>query len=70
MSLNPARLYKINAGKLAKNEIADVVVFDEKTSWKYEKTMSKSKNSPFLGHEFGGKIALTISSGKVVYNNI
>lgn len=70
MSLNPARLYEINAGKLAKNEIADVVVFDEKAPWKYEKTVSKSKNSPFLGHEFGGKIALTISAGKVVYNNI
>lgn len=67
MSLNPARLYGINAGKLAKNEIADVVVFDEQTNWIYSKSLSKSQNSPFLGENFHGKIALTICSGKVIY---
>lgn len=67
MSLNPARLYGINAGKLAKNEIADVVVFDEQTNWIYSKSLSKSQNSPFLGKNFHGKIALTICSGKVIY---
>lgn len=70
MSLNPARLYKINAGKLAKTEIADVVIFDECTPWIYEKSLSKSQNSPFLGEKFSGKVALTICSGKVVYNNM
>lgn len=70
MSLNPARLYGINAGKLAKGEIADVVVFDEKKGKTYEKTLSKSKNSPFFGKRFSGKIALTICSGKVVYRDI
>ena len=70
MSLNPARLYGINAGKLAKGEIADVVVFDEKNGKTYEKTLSKSKNSPFFGKRFSGKIALTVCSGKVVYRDI
>lgn len=69
MSTNPARLYGINAGKLAKNAIADVVVFDEKNAKVYTETMSKSKNSPFLGRKFNGRIALTICSGKIVYRD-
>lgn len=67
MSLNPARLYGLNAGKLAKNGIADVVIFDENSENVYKKSLSKSQNSPFLGHKFPGKVALTICSGKVVY---
>ena len=69
MSTDPARLYGINAGKLAKNAIADVVVFDEKNAKVYTETMSKSKNSPFLGKKFNGRIALTICSGKIVYSD-
>ena len=69
MSTNPARLYGINAGKLAKNAIADVVAFDEKNAKVYTETMSKSKNSPFLGKKFNGRIALTICSGKIVYRD-
>ena len=69
MSTNPARLYGINAGKLAKNAIADVVVFDEKNAKVYTETRSKSKNSPFLGKKFNGRIALTICSGKIVYRD-
>ena len=69
MSTNPARLYGINAGKLAKNAIADVAVFDEKNAKVYTETMSKSKNSPFLGKKFNGRIALTICSGKIVYRD-
>ena len=69
MSTNPARLYGINAGKLAKNAIADVVVFDEKNAKVYTETRSKSKNSPFLGKKFNGRIALTVCSGKIVYRD-
>lgn len=67
MSLNPARLYNISAGKLAKNEIADVVIFDENCVKKYEKTYSKSENSPYFQHIFKGNVAMTICRGKVVY---
>lgn len=67
MSLNPARFYGISAGKLAKNEIADVVIFDEKLAKTYSNPVSKSKNSPFLGHKFTGNVAMTICGGKIVY---
>lgn len=67
MSLNPASLYKISAGKLAKNEIADVVIFDENLAKKYEKSLSKSPNSPFLGHNFIGNVVMTICEGRIIY---
>jgi len=70
MSRDPARLYGINAGKLAKNGIADIVVFDEKNGKTYENTYSKSKNSPFFGRKFNGKIALTIRAGEIVYRDL
>lgn len=67
MSLNPASLYKISAGKLAKNEIADVVIFDENLAKKYEKSLSKSQNSPFWGHNFIGNVVMTICEGRIIY---
>ena len=67
MSLNPARLYGINAGKIAENFPADLVVFDPEREWKMEKFRSKSQNSPFLNQNLKGKIELTICQGKIVY---
>ena len=67
MSLNPARLYGINAGKIAENFPADLVVFDPEREWKIEKFRSKSQNSPFLNQNLKGKIELTICQGKIVY---
>lgn len=69
MSTNPARLYKLNAGNLNIGAVADIVVFDENTSKVYERSLSKSQNSPFLGHEFPGKVAYTICAGKVIYKD-
>ncbi|MBQ8038558.1 MAG: amidohydrolase family protein, partial [Lachnospiraceae bacterium] len=67
ISYNPARLYKINAGELAENKVADFVVFDPKREWKIEKFLSKSQNSPFKNKIMKGKIELTISDGKVQF---
>ncbi len=67
MSLNPAKLYGIRAGKIAKNEIADIVIFNDKQEYLYEKSLSKSQNSPFLGHSFSGKVVMTICDGKIIY---
>jgi len=67
MSLNPAKLYGISAGKMAKHEKADIVVFNDNKEYVYEKSLSKSQNSPFLGHTFGGKVVMTICDGKIIY---
>jgi len=67
ISYNPARLYDINAGELAENKAADLVVFDPEREWKIEKFLSKSQNSPFKNKKLKGKIELTISDGKVQF---
>lgn len=67
MSLNPARLYGINAGKIAEGERADLVVFDPGKEWKIEKFISKSQNSPFKNQILKGKIELTVCRGKILH---
>ena len=69
MSLNPAKIYKLEAGELAKNKIADVVVFDTNHPFVYDSTLSKSQNSPFFGKKFPGRVAMTICGGKIIYDN-
>ena len=70
MSLNPARLYGINAGKIAEGETADLIVFDPETEWKIEKFASKSQNSPFKDQILKGKIELTMCQGKILYSEM
>ncbi len=68
MSLNPARLYKLNAGTLSKGAPADIVIFSPEERTKYLSSRSRSSNSPFLGNTFDGKIRYTIAGGKIVYS--
>ena len=48
--------------------VADVVVFDPNKYWTYEKTRSKSSNSPWLGSKLKGKVIMTICDGSIVYD--
>lgn len=68
MSLNPAKLYHLNAGFVAEEGPADLVLFDMNEEWKYEKSASKSCNSPFLGETMTGRVKYTVCNGKVVFN--
>ena len=67
MSWNPAKMYHLKAGYLAENSPADLVIFDPDREWKYEKSFSKSRNSPFLNQKFKGKIIMTMCDGNIVY---
>lgn len=68
MSLAPARLYGLDAGYLAEDGPADLVLFDPEEEWTPERFHSKSQNSPFLGRTMKGKIHQTICRGRVVYS--
>jgi len=68
-SSNPARLLNIRGrGSLAVGSHADVTVFDPGKRWTYdaERSLSKSKNSPFGGWQLHGKVVATIVSGSIV----
>lgn len=67
MALNPAKLYHLDAGYLAEDGPADVVIFDKDELWKAENYESKSSNSPFTGMELPGVVYYTICDGRVVY---
>lgn len=69
MSLNPAELYGINAGKVAEGGTADLVVFDPEKVWKIDKFISKSQNSPFKNQMLRGKIELTMCQGEILFDD-
>ena len=67
MTVNPARLYHLDAGYLAEGGPADIVLFDAEEAWTPEQFCSKSQNSPFLNQTMKGKVRYTVCSGKIVY---
>ena len=70
MSTSPARVMGLtDKGIIAEGKDADIAIIDLNTSWKVsiEDTVSKSKNSPFMGWDFKGRVVTTVCGGKVVY---
>jgi dihydroorotase len=50
---------------------ADLVVFDRSATWTVEAAglASRGKNSPLLGRELGGRVMLTVASGRIAYED-
>ena len=70
MTINPARLYKLPAGRMEINAPGDLVIFDPNEEWTPEEFASKSCNTPFKGVPLKGKIHYTICGGNIVYKAI
>lgn len=70
MSLNPARLLRLEAGALSPGMRADVTVIDPDSAWSVDpaKFLSRSRNTPFAGMRLRGKALLTIVGGEIVYD--
>jgi len=71
-STNPARLLNLRGrGSLAAGSFADITIFDPAKRWTYdaERSLSKSKNSPFVGWQLHGKVIATIVAGSFVYRS-
>jgi dihydroorotase len=67
----PARCFELRGrGSLARGNFADVTIFDPKKKWTFDaaKSRSKSKNTPFDGWQFTGRVVATIVGGKTVYS--
>lgn len=62
IAINPRKIFEIDLPKIAINEKANLTIFSPVTSWTYEvdKGLSKSKNSPFDGQHFVGKVIKTV----------
>ena len=65
----PARVLGLRRGRLETGWPGDVTVFDPGRSWTYDvnRTVSKSRNSPFHGRQFRGKPVAAVVGGRVVW---
>ncbi len=66
----PARVFDLkNRGSLVQGSFADVTIFDPKKRWTFEaaRSHSLSRNTPFDGWQFTGKVMATIVAGRIVY---
>jgi dihydroorotase len=70
MSAQPAGVLSLERrGTLSAGSFADVVVFDPAAEWCFaaKASRSKSRNTPFDGAAMLGRVAFTVSEGRVVY---
>ncbi|MBW3623695.1 MAG: dihydroorotase [Armatimonadetes bacterium] len=69
LALHPARAFGLEGGSLSVGAAADVTVLSTEQEWTFGKDdiRSKSKNTPFIGKEFKGRVMMTIRDGAFVY---
>lgn len=69
MTANPARILNLPAGTLAPGARADVTLADIGERWTVdaEKLHSKSKNTPFDGRTYTGRVKKTLCGGQTIY---
>ncbi|HEX5775535.1 MAG TPA: amidohydrolase family protein, partial [Caulobacteraceae bacterium] len=69
VTLAPAQLIGLSAGRLAKGAPADLVLCDlgAPIVIDADKLLSKSKNSPFDGRRLQGRVLMTVVDGRIVH---
>src|SRR6056297_3105950 len=71
MSLNPAKLLDLQAGRLQPDAPADLILFDPDAPFQLDRAalLSKSKNTPFDGQRMQGKVLATWVAGRRVFGD-
>ncbi len=71
LTVEPADILRIPAGRLALGGEADLVLFDpnEEFTIEPERFASKGRNTPFAGRKVKGKVKYTIVGGNVIYQD-
>ncbi len=70
LTCQPADIIGIERGTLSVGAVADIAIVDPEISWSFDVAAlkSKSKNTPFDGCEFKGRVVRTLLAGKTVYS--
>ena len=71
LTINPAKILKIDKGTLKVGSDADICIFDLEKPWvvKADKLKSKSKNTAVEDRKLQGKVKMTFLNGEIVYSN-
>ncbi|MFY8216323.1 MAG: amidohydrolase family protein, partial [Chthoniobacterales bacterium] len=69
LTINPARLLKLDRGTLAHGAPADITIIDPDMNWTVDReaSYSLSRNTPYHGTELRGRAVRTIVAGKTVW---
>ena len=69
LTVRPADILGLSAGRLKKGAPADLVLFDPERPWRIDpdRFRSKSKNSPFEDRPVQGKVLMTVVDGRVIF---
>jgi dihydroorotase len=69
LSTRPAELLGLPTGRLSEGAPADLILVDTAMPWicESEKLRSRSKNTPFEGARFEGRVLRTVVAGRTVY---
>ena len=69
VTIGPAGILGLTAGRLGRGNPADLVIFDLDSTWRIrtDEFRSKSKNAPFDGREVRGRVARTIVDGRTIF---
>ena len=72
MSLNPARILKLDRGSIASDKIADITVIDPEKEKVVDVSLfrSKARNCPFHGWSLKGYPVMTVCRGKLVFREM
>ena len=70
LTVKPAEILGLEAGRLAKGAPADLLIFAPQRAWKIEPDhfLSKSKNSPFEGLPVEGRVLRTVVDGRTLFD--
>ena len=70
ITVNPAKILKIDKGTLKVGSDADICIFDPNKPWKVDanKLKSKSKNAAIENKSLQGKVLMTFLKGQLVYS--
>ena len=70
LTIQPARIMRLDTGHLGVGAAADIAIIDPEAHWvvEPEKLRSKSKNTAFKGWKMTGRVIMTLVGGRVVYS--